>query len=462
MNQKNVTELGVKSVPRLLWQYALPAIIAMTASSILNIVDRMFIGNGVGALAISGLATTLPFMNLTAAFGAMVGVGAGTVISIRLGQKDYASANNVLGNTFTLNIIIGLLVSLLCWLCLDPLLHVFGASDNTLPYARDYMTALIIGNIISHSFLGLNSVLRSGGHPRQAMACTMLAVVINCFLDPLFIYAFQWGIQGAAWATVISQAIGLTWQLQILSDKTQVLHFQRGTYHLRPTIVRQVLTIGASPFLMNVCACVVVLFINKGMRQYGDMLPMENGGDLAIAAYGIVNSVVFFFLMIVIGLNQGMQPIAGYNWGAHNNSRVWQVLRYAILGATVITTLGWVVGTFFPEMVVRRFTDDANVIAIAARGFRIDVAVFPIVGTQMVISNFFQSIGHAGKSIFLSLSRQLLFLIPGLYFLPQWWGFDGVWWAIPISDSFSIIFAFCMLIWLIHHVKKHNEENRAA
>ncbi len=462
MEQKNIIELGTKSVPSLLWQYALPSILAMTASSILNIVDRMFIGNGVGALAISGLATTLPFMNLAAAFGAMVGVGAGSIISIRLGQRQYKLANQVLGNTVTLNIVISLAVAVLCLVFLDPMLILFGASENTLPYARAYMQVLLIGNIINHSFLGLNSVLRSGGHPRQAMYCTLLAVVINCVLDPLFIYVFNWGIQGAAWATVISQAAGLVWQLLILGDKTQVLHFERGTYGLRLDIVRQILAIGMSPFFMNVCACIVVLFINKGMRQYGDLLPIENGGDMAIAAYGIDNSVVFFFLMIVMGINQGMQPIAGYNWGAHKNDRVWHVLRLAMMGATCITVMGWIVGTFIPEFVVKRFTNDADVIAIAAHGFRIDVAVFPIVGIQMVISNFFQSIGHAAKSIFLSLSRQLLFLLPGLYFLPQWMGFDGVWWAIPISDAISFLFAVGMLLWLIHHIKKHDEANRTA
>ncbi len=241
-----------------------------------------------------------------------------------------------------------------------------------------------------------------------------------------------------------------------------MLHLTRGTYRLKQKIVRQIIAIGASPFLMNSCACLVVLLINHGMRTYGDMLPIENGGDMAIASYGIVNSVVFFFLMIVMGLNQGMQPIAGYNWGAHQDHRVWQVLRYAMAGATCITLFGFLVGELIPEHIVGIFTDNDDVTRLAARGFRIDVAVFPIVGAQMVISNFFQSIGHAGKSIFLSLTRQLLFLIPGLWFLPQYLGFDGVWWAIPLSDLLSFFFAVGMLLWLTNYIKKRNEANRVA
>ncbi len=462
MEQKNITELGTERISSLLFRYAMPAIIAMTASSVLNIADRFFIGKGVGALAISGLATTLPFMNLTAAFGAMVGVGAGSVISIRLGQKDYKSANHVLGNTITLNLVIGLLVAVVGLAWLDTFLTWFGASQNTMPYARQYMQALLLGNVISHSFLGLNCVIRSGGHPTLAMKYTILAVILNCILDPLFIYGFHWGIQGAAWATVISQAVGLLCQLRLLSRKGEVLHLTRGTYRPKLKIVRQILAIGTSPFLMNACSCLVVLLINHGMRTYGDMLPIENGGDMAIASYGIVNSVVFFFLMIVMGLNQGMQPIAGYNWGAHQDHRVWQVLRYAMAGATCITFAGFLVGELFPEYIVGIFTDNDDVTRLAARGFRIDVAVFPIVGAQMVISNFFQSIGHAGKSIFLSLTRQLLFLIPGLWFLPQYWGFDGVWWAIPLSDLTSFFFAAGMLLWLTNYIKKRNEANRPA
>lgn len=463
MDEKHLTELGTERIPRLLLKYAMPAIAAMVAASVLNIVDSFFIGNYAGKNAISGMAATLPFINLATAFGAMVGVGAGSVISIRLGQKDAQTANHVLGNTITLNILIGLLVTIIGLLGMDTFLYWFGASDITAPYAKDYMQVLLLGNIVSHSFFGLNSVLRAGGHPQTAMYCTLLAVALNCVLDPLFIIVMDWGISGAAWATVLSQLVSLLWQLRILNRSADVLHFTAGTYKLHPSIVRQILAIGASPFLTNACASLVVLFINQSMRRWGDTLPIENGGDAALAAYGIDNRVVFFFLMIVIGLNHGMQPIAGYNWGARQDHRVRKVLILTMIAATCVTTIGFLTGELFPHQVVGIFIKDApEVTAIAARGFRIDVAVFPIVGAQMVISSFFQSIGHAGKSIFLSMTRQMLFLIPGLYILPLWFGFDGVWWAIPLSDLLSFFVAVGMLMWLVRHLRKRNETHRTA
>ncbi len=461
MAQEAPLELGTERVSKLLFQYALPAIVAMTASSILNIVDRIFIGQGVGPLAISGLATTLPFMNLSAAFGALVGVGSAAVISIRLGQGNYETAKRVLGNSVTLNIVLSILFTIVGWIFLDKLLFLFGASQNTLKYARSYMEVLLICNIVTHCYFGFNHVLRATGHPTQAMMCTILAVGLNCVLDPLFIYVFHWGIRGAAIATMLAQTVSLVWQIILLSNPREVLHLQRGIYKASLTIISQILAIGMSPFLMNCCACLVVLFINAGMRKYGDLLPIENGGDMAIAAYGIVNSVIFFFLMIVMGINQGMQPIAGYNWGARKNSRVWQVLRYSIYVATLITLVGFIIGEFVPDFVIRMFTHDLTIREIAARGFRIDVMVFPIVGAQMVIGNFFQNIGHAGKSIFLSVTRQALFLIPGLYLLPLVWGLDGVWAAIPIADAVSFFFALGMLLWLIKRVNRY-ETHRIA
>ncbi len=461
MKQQAPLELGTEKVSKLLFQYALPAIVAMTAASVLNIVDRIFIGQGVGPLAISGLATTLPFMNLSAAFGALVGVGSASVISIRLGQGNYETAKRVLGNSVTLNVGLSLLFTIVSWFFMDKFLFWFGASNNTLRYARSYMEVLLICNIITHCYFGFNHVLRATGHPTQAMMCTILAVGLNCVLDPLFIYVFHWGIRGAAIATVLAQTVSLIWQLMLLNNPREVLHLQRGIYKVSLTIIGQILAIGMSPFLMNCCACLVVLFINAGMRKHGDLLPIENGGDMAIAAYGIVNSVIFFFLMIVMGINQGMQPIAGYNWGARLNQRVWQVLRYSIYAATLITLIGFLIGEFTPDLIIRMFTHDSTIIEIATRGFRIDVLVFPIVGAQMVIGNFFQNIGHAGKSIFLSVTRQALFLIPGLYLLPLFWGLDGVWAAIPISDAISFVFAFAMLLWLIKRVNK-NEAHRLA
>ena len=443
--QRAPTELGTMSVGKLLVQYAMPAIIAMTASSLYNNIDRIFIGQCVGPMAISGLAITFPFMNMSAAFGAMVGVGASTLISVRLGQKDYKTANLVLGNVVTLNLILGILFTLVCWAYLDPILYLFGASRQTIPYARDYMEVILLGNVISHSYFGLNAVLRAVGHPRYAMRCTILTVVLNAILDPIFIWQMDMGIRGAAIATIIAQTVSLAWEFWLFARQHEIVHLQRGIYRLKLTIVRQTLAIGLSPFLMNSCACLVVLFINRGMRDYG--------GDFALGAYGIVNSVIFLFLMVVMGLNQGMQPIVGYNWGARQNHRVWQTLRYTMIGATVVTTVGFAVGELIPEALTHIFTSNDHITELATRGFRLCVSVFPLVGVQMVIGNFFQSIGHAGKSIFLSLSRQMLFLIPLLHILPRYFMLDGVWLSIPIADAVSFVFATCMLWWEIRHIK---------
>ena len=455
-NTKKVpTELGTQPIGTLLLKYALPAIIAMTASSLLNNVDRFFISRCVGPDAISGLGATMPFMNLGAAFGAMVGVGASAVLSIRLGQRDYQTAQKVLGNTVTLNIIISLLVTAVCLLFLDPLLYLFGASENTIQYARPYMFIILGGGIITHSYLGLNAVIRSTGHPTFSMCCTITTVVSNALLDWLFVWVMDTGITGAAWATILAQAIGLVMEFFILGRKNELVHLQRDIYRLKTKIVRQILVIGLSPFLLNACACLVVLLINQGMRQYG--------GDYALGAYSIVNGVVFFFLMIVMGVNQGMQPIVGYNWGAHQNDRVWKTLRIAIIAATGITTIGFLVGELCPEMVTSLFSngdsaESQQILAMSTRGFRIDVMVLPLVGAQMVIGNFFQSIGHAGKSIFMSLSRQMLFLIPGILILPHYFGLDGVWYAIPISDTLSVFCSFTLLYLLVRKVKRKDRE----
>ncbi len=439
MGQRVPTELGEKPIGKLLMSYALPAIAAMVASSLYNIIDRAFIGHYVGKLALGGLTATFPFMNLGAAFGAMVGVGASTVISVRLGQKDYATAQNVLGNAITLNLILGTLFTIVCMSFLDPILYLFGASDITLPYAREYMQIILIFNVVSHSYLGLNAIMRAAGHPITAMMLTIVGIAVNAVLDPLFIITFDMGIRGAAWATIISQTLALIAVLALFSRKQELLHLKRGIYKLKTSIVRQTIAIGMSPFLMNACACLVVLLINRSMQEYG--------GDDALTAYGIVNSVVFFFLMIVMGLNQGMQPIAGYNWGAHKNDRVWRVLYYTMFAATLVTTVGFLIGEFIPRIPSLIFTTDEDIIALSSHGFRLCVSVFPLVGAQMVVSNFFQSIGHAGKSIFLSTSRQLIFLIPGLLILPNFFGLDGVWYSLPLADTLSCVIAASMLWW---------------
>ena len=443
--QNTPLALGTERIGKLLMQYAIPAIIAMTASSLYNMVDSIFIGHGVGALAISGLALTFPLMNLAAAFGSLVGVGASTLISVKLGQKDYDTAQRVLGNVLVLNVIIGLLFTIVTLIFLDPILYFFGGSDATVGYARDYMVVILLGNIITHIYLGLNAVLRSAGHPQKAMYATIATVLVNTLLDPLFIYVFDWGIQGAAIATITAQVLALIWQFKLFSNKNELLHFHKGIYRLKKKIVYDSLAIGMSPFLMNLAACFIVILINQGLQKYG--------GDLAIGAFGIVNRLVFIVVMIVMGLNQGMQPIAGYNYGAQQYLRVRKVLIVTIVAATLVTTFGFLVGMLMPELAVSIFTTDEELIRLAAKGLRITGVFFPIIGFQMVTSNFFQSIGMASKAIFLSISRQVLILIPCLLILPRYYGQFGVWVSMPVSDITASLIAGSMLIWQMKKLK---------
>ena len=439
--------LGTEPIGKLLAQYAIPAIIAMTASSLYNMVDSIFIGHGVGALAISGLALTFPLMNLAAAFGSLVGVGASTLVAVKLGQKDYQGANDVLGNVLVLNVVLGILFTAVFLVFLDPVLYFFGASEHTIPYARDYMRIILYGNVITHLYLGLNSALRSCGFPRMAMYATLLSVVINCALNPLFIFGFGWGIEGSAWATVISQVISLVWQLIHFSNPKQLLHFQKDIYKLRPDIVKGVLAIGLSPFLMNLCACLIVILINRGLK--------EHGGDMAIGAYGIVNRISFLFVMIIMGFNQGMQPIAGYNYGARLFPRVKEVTGLTMRWATGVATTGFLLCELVPAWIIRMFTTDAELIDISMYGLRVVFAVFPVVGFQMVASNFFLSIGMSKQAIFLSLTRQLIFLIPCLIVLPMWLGALGVWISMPISD---LVAAIVTAVLLVRQFKKFSNE----
>ncbi|MBO5470939.1 MAG: MATE family efflux transporter [Bacteroidales bacterium] len=431
------TELGTDNIGRLLKQYALPAIIAQTASSLYNMVDSIFIGQGVGPLAISGLAVTFPLMNLSTAFGTLVGAGAATMLSVLLGQKNYKAANKVLGNVVSLNIIIGLLFMAVALVFIDPILYFFGASENTLPYAKEYITIILIGNVVTHLYFGLNAAMRSSGSPKKAMGLTIFTVVFNTILDPLFIFAFDMGIAGAAWATVIAQSLAMFVVLHHFNDKSKPFHFEKGILRLDIRVAKDSLAIGMGPFLMNAAACLVTLFINQQLRQYS--------GDLGIGAYGICNRFIFMFIMICMGLNQGMQPIAGYNYGARQYSRVREVFWKTARLAMVMTTLCFIFGMFFPKAAVGIFTRDPELTDLAARALRINTLVFPIVGFQMIATNFFQSLGMVKKSVILSLSRQILFLLPLLYALPNWFGADGVWMSFPISDALATLLTIYML-----------------
>ena len=440
--------LGTERIGKLLTQYAIPAIIAMTASSLYNMADSIFIGHGVGPLAISGLALTFPLMNLAAAFGSLVGVGASTLVSVKLGQKDYEGANQVLGNVLVLNVLLGVAFTFVFLLLLDPILYFFGASENTIGYARDYMQIILYGNVITHMYLGLNAVLRSSGFPKQAMYATLASVVINCILNPIFIFGFEWGIKGSAWATVISQVISLTGQMIHFSSPKQLLHFKKGIYKLRKEVVKGILYIGMSPFLMNLCSCLIVILINRGLK--------EHGGDMAIGAYGIVNRIIFLFVMIIMGFNQGMQPIAGYNLGARLYTRVTEVTKLTMKWAIGVATTGFLLCQLFPTLIVNMFTTDDELVKAAVFGLHIVFAVFPIVGFQMVATNFFLSIGMSKKAIFLSLTRQMLFLIPCLIVLPRFFGTLGVWISMPVADTIATVVT---AIVLVNQFKKFKHES---
>ena len=433
-------ELGNAPLYKLLFKYAMPAIIAMTATSLYNLVDSVYIGHGCGALALGALTVAKPFMDICAAFGSLVGVGASSLLAIYLGEKDYDRANRVLGNVIVLNVLLSALVMTVGLIWLDPILLAFGASEDTLGYAHDYMEVILYGNILTHIYFGLNSMLRSAGHPKFSMMATIVAVLINIILDPLFIFGLDMGVRGAALATVISQAVAVIWQFMKFMNKNELVRFHRGIWRLNRHITHRALAIGLSPFLYNIAHCFVVIIINNQLKHFG--------GDFAIASYGVINRLTFIFAMMVMGLNQGLQPIAGYNYGARQYDRVLKAFYLTSLYATGVMAIVFVLGECFPEVVTRMFTHDPVLIESTIRPMRIICSTMLIIGFQMVTGNLFTSIGKAGKAIFLSLTRQVIYLIPLVLWLPTVFAepLDGVWWAIPVSDTLSAVTAVIVLI----------------
>ena len=450
-NKQATLELGTKPVGQLLAQYALPAIVAMTASSLYNIIDRAVIGQVVGPEAIAGLGITFPFMNLSAAFGAAVGVGASTCISVKLGQRDYKTAEHLLGNTVTLNLIVGFLFMVVCLIFLDPILRFFGASEVTLPYAREFMVVILLGNMVTHMYFGMNAVLRAAGKPRHAMYATLFTVACNIFLVIAFVWWFRWGIRGAALATITSQTLALCWQLWLFSNKDELLHLKRGIYKLKADLVRNIVSIGISPFLMQTTSCIIVIFMNNQFVRYG--------GDMAVGAYSIANSMVMVFFMFVMGVTQGMQPIVGYNFGAEKYDRMMRCVWLSIAVATAILLVGWTLSMLFPREIARIFTTDPHLLDLAARGIKLDMLVFFVVASQAVITNFFQCIGKVKISIFLSLSRQLFVLLPLAYILPLFFQLDGVWYAMPASDFASFSMTLPILWWYLKKLRRQTQLN---
>ena len=443
MSAPKITELGTQSIRSLLMKYALPGIIAMTASSLYNMVDSIFIGHGVGAMALSGLTVAKPFMDICAAFGTLVGVGASSLVAIKLGEKDYRSANDVLANVILLNVLLGALVMAVGLYWLDPILYAFGASDVTITYAREYMEIILWGNILTHIYYGLNSMLRSIGHPKIAMYATIVAVVTNIILDPIFIFVLDMGVRGAALATMISQLVSVIIELVIFLNPKEVIYFHRGIWRLKRDITMRALGIGTAPFLMHMAACFVVIVLNNQLKRYG--------GDMAIATYGITNRFMFFFAMVVMGLNQGMQPIVGYNYGAKLFERMVRALKLTAMCATCVMGVLWLFGLVWPEGFIRLFTHDELLIAQSVAPARVMLCTMVMVGFPMVVGNFYTSIGLSGKAIFLSLTRQVIFLIPCILLLPllfQTLNFTpiwGVWWSLPLCDALAAVLAAIFL-----------------
>ena len=428
--------LGKRTIGQLLWQYSLPAIIASLATSLYNIVDSIFIGRGVGAMAITGLAITFPLMNLVVAFCVLVAVGGATISSIFLGQRNQAKASMVVGNVTILCIIHAIIIMTLVISFLDPILYFFGATAETVEYAREFMYIILAGTPITYVFLGLNNLMRATGYPRKAMVSALLSVAVNVVAAPLFIFVFKWGIAGAASATILGQVAAFIWVLAHFISHKSDIHFTRRSWHIDWSIIRKVYAIGLSPFLMNCCACLVVVFINKALLDSAGA-----DGNLAVGAYGIINRTSMFFVMIIFGITQGMQPILGYNYGAASWPRIKETLTKGIVIASIVSLVGWLITEIFPDLVSKMFTTDASMIAIARDGFRIFFLFYPVVGAQIVIQNYFQSIGKPKLSIFLSLTRQLIFLLPLLWLLPPHYGVDGVWIAMCSSDFIAFAVA---------------------
>ena len=434
--------LGTAKISKLLSHYAFPAIISMITASVYNIVDSIFIGHGVGPLAIAGLAITFPLMNLSAAFGTLVGVGGSSLMSIRLGEHDTESTHKILSNVVILNFITGLIFAIVCLTFIDKILMFFGASPDTIGFAREYMVIILIGNIITHEYYGLNAMLRSTGYPRKSMSLTLIALGINSVLDPLFIFVFKMGIAGAAIATVIAQVIGFGLEMSHFLNHKSYVYFTKESFHYNGTLAKKIIGIGMAPFLMNICSSIIVILINVSLRTHG--------GDLAIAAYGIVNRLGMIFILIVFGVTQGMQPIVGYNYGAKYYDRLKTILRLGMILSTLIMVFGFLIFLLFPRAMTMMFTVDETLIKETVRGLVVTNMMFPFVAPSIVISSFFQSIGKSGKAIILSLTRQLLFLIPLLLILPNMlasmgYGTMGVWLSIPISDFVAFLVSVVLL-----------------
>ena len=448
MKQGNndLTSLAHAPVGRLLWQYSLPAVTGMLVMALYNVIDRVFIGRVVGPDAIAGLAITLPVMNLSAALGVLVGAGAAARTSILLGAGRVDRARQVLGNSLTLLLINASVYLTLFAIFLDDLLRAFGASDATLPYARDFMSTLLPGMLMMNLSFSFNNIMRASGYPVKAMLAMMLGAGLNALLAPIFIYLLDWGIRGAAVATDISMTVSAAWVLSHFMRPGVNVGFTRGTYRLQWSVVRSVIAIGAAPALVNAASCMINVIINRSLYSYG--------GDSAVAAAGVFVTFSSLLVAIVLGICQGMQPVVGYNYGAGRPDRLRRTFFLAAAASTVICTTGAAIAILSPQSIARMFTTDSALIAEVGGALPRAMSAFMFVGVQIVSTTLFQSIGKAGKSIVLSLTRQVLFLIPLLLFLPPVMGLEGVWLSFPASDLLATVVTVAMVVWQLRVIAR--------
>lgn len=444
--ENNIYRLGNEPVGKLLWQYSLPAIVGIVVMSLYNIVDRIFIGQGVGSDAIAGLAITFPVMNLSAAVGTLIGAGAAARISIVLGQNDKRKAELILGNSLVLTLLFGFIYIMLFSIFLDDILRLFGASETTLPYAHDFMAYILPGMLIMNLCFSFNNIMRASGYPSRAMVTMFIGAGLNVILAPTFIFLFEWGIKGAAIATDIAMTISMLFVMSHFVSKKSELHFKPGIYKLKWPIFTSITAIGAAPFVVNMAGSAVNGIVNNLLHQYG--------GDSAVGALGILMTYAQLLCMIVIGITQGMQPIIGFNYGARKFNRLKKAYWLSVAAASAVTFIGTLGAQFAPQWIARAFTTDPELIANTSIALRIGTVIFWAVGFQIVSTTMFQSLGLAGQSIFLSLTRQILFLLPLIYIMSQIFGLTGIWIAYSVSDFIATLITGIMITYQMRKLNK--------
>lgn len=442
--------MGEEKVSKLLLKFSIPAIVGMLVNALYNVIDRIFIGQGVGSLAIAGITMTFPIMLIAMGFGMLVGIGANSLISIRLGEQKKAEAELIMGNAFTLLIIISLALTILGLIFIKPLLLLFGTSKNSLPYAIQYLSIILYGNIFMGIGFGMNNFIRAEGNPKIAMWTMAIGAIVNTVLDPIFIFGFGWGIKGAAWATVIGQMASALWVLHYFLNGKSLLRFHANNLKLEPTVVGKIMAIGSAPFFMQVAASFLHMILNAKLTQYG--------GDVAVAAIGIIGSIMMLFMMPVFGINQGSQPIIGFNYGAKKFDRVIESLKLSIIAATVVVTIGYIFIRLFPHQFIALFnSQDRELIDLGAKSMTTFLFFMPIIGFQIVGANYFQAIGKPKHALLLTLSRQVLILIPLLLILPKYFALQGILIAPPIADVTSSLLTGAFLFFELKRLQKKHQ-----